>query len=71
MGARGACIGKGGINVGLGVKVGDDMLLESPVFGQTSKRTVAVKNTTFDLTMPCCNRSVESAPGPLLTQLKL
>ena len=71
MGVGGACIGKGGINAGVGVKVGDDMLLESPVFGQTSKRAVRLKNTPFDLTIPRCSKSVDSAPAPLLIQLKL
>jgi hypothetical protein len=60
----------GGSNVGMGESAGEDMVLASPVFGQTSNRTVIVANTPFDFTTPCCIRSVESAPAPLFIQLK-
>lgn len=59
----------GGIKTGTSVE--EDMLLESPILGQTSKRIVADKKTLLDLTIPRCSKSVELAPGPLSIQLKL
>lgn len=60
--------GNGVVKTGV---TGEDMLLASPVLGQRSKRVVMDKNTLFDLTTPFCNKSVELAPDPLSTQLKL
>ena len=65
-----------GTRIGNGVvKTGDkaeeDMLLARPVLGQRSKRVVMDRNTLFDLTTPFCSKSVELAPDPLSTQLKL
>ena len=63
------CKGNGGIRTG--DNVGEDTLLARPMLGQTSNRVVTDTNTAFDLTIPCCSKSVELAPAPPLLQLKL